>query len=280
MPLGSSVLKKWRDDIPSGLVWVDGISQGIDGWGFDGITVGHQGHRRQRLALAAGLEVPLADTQGPWFQRAATAMRYVQVPDLARSETLFDPRDVLQQLVGGIQPSRRHAVIQLSDSPRVFVPALLLIRALYGGSRSLHRHLLMPNGADLLGTAYSTPNGIEISPMPGVRYPSNSGRLARLLAWLHTRPDAKKSHASVLHHARQGEVGLSLPHVSLSFWAYGFQLDSGLLAFELSAVDVRPPINAPAIVLHARGESRSFPAYVPVSKSRWSSSYCPRAGSG
>jgi len=279
MPLGSSVLQKWRDEIPPGLAWVDGISRRASGWELDVISIGNDAHQKQQMSLAAGLVVPLADTQSRWFQRSPAAMLHVQVPDLAWAETLFDPRDVLQELVAGIRPSRRHAVIQVSEEPRVFVPALLLIRALYGGSRTLNRHLLTPNAPDLLGVVTRAPDAIEINGFPGSWYTTEGGRFARVMAWMHTRLDARKGHASVLDRARQGEIGLSLPSAALSFWAYGFALDSGFLVFEMNAVDVKLPISSAEIVLNAGGISRRFPSYVAQRKSPWSTDYEAPSGS-
>lgn len=274
MALGSSAQQRYADQMPAGLVWVDGIGRVGDQWRLETICVKPEGHVRQPMSLEAGRVLALADTRSRIFERAPTAMHKFSIADLSRAETVYDPRDVLDPLVPGIQASRRHQLIQVSDSPRVFVPALLLVRALFSGVKVLDQHLLLPNAIDLMGVARITGDAVHVTAGPAFgRSDLKAGTFARAVAWAQTCPDAKRSHASVLAHARQGEIGLSLPAVSMEFWAYGYEVDSGFLAYELNGVDVRLPIPRNELVLDAHGKTHRFASYIPTRKSPWSRDY-------
>lgn len=91
-----------------------------------------------------------------------------------------------------------------------------------------------------------------------------------MLGWVATCPDTRRAHASVALNARRGEIGLALPKAQLSCWAYGYELETGFLPFELSAADIRLPVPREEVLVHAGGETHRFPSYVAQRKSRWS----------
>jgi len=264
-------------DVPKGLLWVDGIrTMTPQGPGFECLCVSDRRIQKRTMPFVTALTAPLVHIGAPHFNDARTEMLLVEIRHLERAECLYDPRDLLKYIVPSARPSRRHHIYKISGDPPVYIPALLIIRALFAGNRILDSLLMVENGADLLGTASVVADAVEV--VPGIAYPSStmSPVLPRRVAWMQLCSDARCAHASVLQYARQGEIAIRLPRAALTCWVWGMVTDVGVLATELNGIDLRLPIPKDTIIVAGRDDQQRFPSYTPRRKSALSSGYTPR----
>lgn len=258
--------------VPRGLLWIDGVrslsgSQVI----LDALCCRGFKTERSPINLITAMKGPLVDERASFYRERDTDMVLLQNRSLSECETCADPRDLLEPLSHGIRPSKRHHVYRFDGDPVVWIPALLLIRALFAGSRVTEKVLMCPNGVDFLGSAQLVDDAVEIVPGPLYSNPGRYAALPRLIAWTQTCADARQSHASVLHAASSGEISLRLPDARMTCWVRGLRTDGGLLVTEVNAVDLRFPIPADQIVLTSDKEVQCWPSYEPRKKSALSS---------
>lgn len=174
------------------------------------------------------------------FKRLVGSNLKFDIGDMSNLSALIEPG----RFIGHILPAARrseHAVyiVDTAQGP-IYVPAMLLIRALWYWSKRAGSILMTPNGLDIhVSAAKDKGDFIECSASRTLASSQPSDLLLRRLAWLSLCDDARRSWTSVLRHAHQGRLGLTLPKASIQGWAWGVEIHGGLLAAELMSVDIR-----------------------------------------
>jgi|GEM_PF-6595930 len=257
-------------------LWIDRPEQiGRTEWGVHCLQSEKHKLTDAMEPLPAILKRPAIDENSALFDRRHTLARPIQCLDLRRAEPILYPEELLASLHPALSITPNHVIYKVGDEKPVYIPAILLIQALFTGSRLLNEHLMRPMAPDLLGIATSDGDALYVDTARSVKSTHVNGRIARLVAWLLTAKDARHSHASVLANARDGKFALDLPKASLGWWVRGFEMEVGLLAFELNAVDLRFPIAQSTIILQAGSKVGRFPSYESPVRSPWSKGYVP-----
>lgn len=227
-------------DVPKGLIWVDGIQGDThNGWCLEGLCFVNRRITTSKFPFSVGLVAPLVDINSDLFLKSSTEMLFISVPDLASAEVVYDPGDLVRPLAHGIRPSLRHSLYKVQDEPPVYIPALLIIRALFTGNKILDQLLMIENGIDYLKV--EIPQEADSDEGPGSSWikTEDAPILTRIATWIQQCPDARLCYGSILNNARRGEIALALPHVSMEGWVWGVATDAGLIATEINAVDFR-----------------------------------------
>jgi hypothetical protein len=203
------------------------------------------------------------------YRKVTTNIRAFTWHDLSQAQPLLYPQEVLNSFASGLPLSDRHTIYRIDDETPVYVPAALLIRALFLGTKLLNSHLFTPGVVDLLGTVRMNGDGIHLMASKLINRPNMTGRIARLIAWMLMNEDGRKAHASVLHHARKGLINMDLPNISVGGWVRGIEVGVGLLAFELHGIDISYPLAHERIICHVGGKTKAFQSYEPPKKGPW-----------
>lgn len=253
-----------------GVIWIDGIEQDRNRQWQARIF------ERKRIRVEADLrrfdDLPkiAVDVSDNWFTATRTCNVAFTFPDLSQAEQLLRPKELVSRFSRDLAVSDRHAIYKISDGEQnYFIPAMLLIKKLFGGNQVFERYLLLPNGADLMGVAQVEAERIRITTNRGIEEPDVSKRYARILAWLLTNDAAKRAHASVLRHAREGGIGLEVPSVAMSGWIRGIVMDEGIFVVTMDGVDMRLPIEREKVVIKAGSKRWYFKSYEPRVLSPW-----------
>ena len=266
-------------NIDSVLIWLDGVARDKTGR-FVLSTLQRVG----RDIVSGTVTYPavpseVINTNAPWLSRTSTFAQSLVCRDLRAAERLLYPAEVFQRFSHGIQISENHEIYKIDGTVPIYIPAILLIRELFAGSRLLNEHLLLPGAVDRLGVAHVEGEVIVVHASPVIRAVDMTARLAQLLAWLLTNREAKLAHASILSAARCGKIAIDRPELSITGWARGIDLDPGLLAVQLHAVDIRLPLRQKEIIVHVGKTTRHYRCYAPPVRSPWSQTI-PRYVSG
>lgn len=256
--------------------WVDSIFRDRDGHWKLQLLCNDGGQWVSRAVPAETPHLEMMD-ETVFVPRIRTGCLPLNSINLAAMEELVDPIGLFSPWMPGMPASRNHSVYKLDvDGISVFVPAFLLIQALYMGDKMLHRALWTPNGIDIL--VNSTGPATE----PQLRFRKNpeqnpSGHVVRTLAWLTSSRDARLSHANVLGAARDGRISLRPVEVYINGWIRGVDLDErGLLAFALGSVHLTYPVPYKDVVVHVGNKKHRHSAKGRPNPSPWSSKYMPR----
>lgn len=195
----------------------------------------------ERLALE---QIPkeIMDTGDPYFRWRETEARAFVCHDLSKGDPLLYPIELLRPLLKDLPLTDRHTIFRLGDERPLYVPAFLLIRALFTATRSLTEQLFVPGAADLFGHAVNASDGLHVHIAKRLRMGALTQAFARLLAWLLANPDAQRAHASVLTYAREGRLCMDLPRLDFSGWARGPTLGNGILVTDLFSLEFRFPM--------------------------------------
>jgi len=249
------------------LIWLDSVIRSTDGtWCTKGFFRDGEGFIPQEQPYSS-LPSEVVKNSGDRFENVRTTEKKFTWYDLKAADPLVYPRELLESFAKDIPITDGHTIFSIGDEEPFYVPAALLIRALFMGSRLLDRYILIPNAVDLLGFVNSTENEIEIKTTRDVKALDLSGRFARTLAWMLTQDDGKKAHASVLKNAYEGKICLDLPSISMAGWAYGIQVGNGLLVTELKGLDVKFPLTQDTISIQVGKTTKQFTKYEPSVKS-------------
>jgi len=149
------------------------------------------------------------------------------------------------------------------SSPRLLIPAILLIEAIWLWSERAARQLMVPSGIDLMVGRMTAAGSSRIS--PEMVSPEHSVTELRRVAWLSQDTTARLSWASVYTNAVQGRVALDLPNARLRGWAWGVELPRGVLVAEFDglALDIDLP-NPESRLQVGHAEIRVPPASEPA----------------
>lgn len=259
-------------------LWVDGLApMGRGDWGVSALRWHKHSLSRAVVPFERALELPAIDDTASLFERRKTLSKPFNCPDLSRAKPILYPEELLASLHPDLAVSRNHFIYKIGDDDDSFyIPAIVLIHALFTGNRLLNRHLMRPMAPDLLGVAASDATTIYVHGNRGINAAHMNGRNARLLAWLLTKDDARLAHASVLANARKGRLAITPPEVAISAWVRGFEMDVGLFVFQINEeLDLRFPLERSTIVFRAGSKLGTFPSYEPPNRSPQSKEYVP-----
>lgn len=158
----------------------------------------------------------------------------VDIEDLASLSPLVDPTDVLKGLHPRLQEADHAIYVGYAGDTPIYIPAALLIRALWLWSDWVLPALLTPNSLSLyLGQGQAGKAKYVAQVIGGLSYWRVTETHLRRVAWLGLDAHARESWSSVLTSAYQGRLSLRLPHARLSTWAWGMRVAGGVLACEL-----------------------------------------------
>ena len=248
------------------LVWLDGIVRDADNrWKTKGLFRAR--HGVQMIAFPVSkMPASVVDTRARYSYRTDTRAMPFSWPDISLFEELIYPSELLKSIREEYPFSDRHAIYKNTED-NIYIPAALFIKALFMGNKLLDRILLIPGVLDTVGQVRTTDSEIYLVPSCFVRSVEMSNRNMRTIAWLHLNQDARNAHASILRSAKQGNIGLDLPRVSIDGWLLGIQTKTGLLATELFQLDIRFPIKQKRIIYTAGKRTLECPSYQPPVKS-------------
>lgn len=152
-------------------------------------------------------------------------------------------------MLDGRAVSSCHSIyVHEEEDGRIYFPAWLLIDKLWIWSARALRALLTPNSLGLLiqrcGDQVLVSSDLVTSVVP-------MGAESRI-RWLAASEDMHASWASVLMNAYEGRIDLCLPKASMRGWVWGARVRGGLLACELSSVELSADIANTGVVAVAR----------------------------
>jgi hypothetical protein len=178
---------------------------------------------------------------------------------------LLESREILGGMFPGAAISNAHTIyVAESEAGRLYFPALLLIDELWLWSPPALRTLLIPNSLDVaMGKPTQVNDGLEVTASVKLASENPSETGLRRIAWLSQAADARASWNSVLTNAFRNRLDVALPRASMSGWVWGGQLSSGLMACELSSVQLK--FELPGAGLHIRVGSVRYPVCRPAS---------------
>jgi hypothetical protein len=215
----------------------------------------------------------MIENRDKWPGTRQTGSVFLNNANLAFSEELVNPSELIKRAIPGIPASSDHLIYKIDGETPVYIPALLLIRSLYMGDKRLNRAVLMPNGIDLLAQRVGEAENPKIVFRRNV-YQNPSGHIVRTIAWLLSSHTARLSHASVLAAAREGRIALRNAEVMLTGWVRGIDLDGvGLLAYALGSAQLNYPVPYEEILVQVGSKEYVHQARVPINPSPWSSMY-------
>lgn len=184
------------------------------------------------------------------------------IADICRLASLIDPGEVAGELVPTARKTSHSIFVIETAEGRIYVPAMLLIRELWLWSDRACDALLTPNGVDVhVGSLREGAGVIACSASTALVTNQPSDTALRRVSWLAQCPDAHSSWGSVLTRAHQGVLGLTLPHARLTGWAWGIHLKAGLLACELSSIDLQFGLPHPDARVRVGRTSYACPAH-------------------
>lgn len=254
------------------LVWLDGIAKATsDAWHLTALRKTGRNLVRESVPFPSPIS-EVIDTNSPWLNRVRMRAQPLNISDLSRAEKILYPQELFNKFSQGIEITNAHEIYKIESQEPVFLPAELLIRTLFCGTRLLDTHLLVPGAIDTLGVAHVEGDAIHVQVSRSVRSSDITARTARVLAWMMTDRSARRAHASVLRAASSGRLALDLPGAAMLGWARGIEIDPGLLAVQLLALDIRLPIKKKEIVVHVGKSVMRFASYEPPKRSPWSQS--------
>jgi len=254
-----------------GLIWLNNIFRDEDGiWKINCVFKEKTGFEKKHVQIES-IPSQIIDTDDFHFHRISTRAQPFSCYDLSKAELLMFPEEIIGKFVPDNMRSLHHAIYKMGDEERpVYVPAFLLIRSLFTGSKLLDRCLMWPGAVDLLGINMPESDEVYIKGSSLMRTLDMTGRFSRLMAWMLTRKDARKAHASVLEFARYGKIDMELPEISISGWARGIEVGKGILAVSLNALDICYPLPQDKIRLEIKNKSKVFKSYESPVRSPWS----------
>lgn len=163
-----------------------------------------------------------------------TANVRLEVENLSSLSVLLKPGNLIRKLVPHASRTRHAIFVVEQEENRVFIPAMLFIRALWLWSFDAGSALMTPNSVDLyVGRSKPQSGTGDFFASPVMASSQPSAMVIRRLMWLAQCADARLSWSNVLINAHLGELGLILPKAGFGAWAWGVQLEEGLLACEL-----------------------------------------------
>ena len=223
-------------DSSDSIAWVTGWCRVGNGWGFQVLVRGANGLEERRVS--SGDALPGLAPFAPRSESRSTPYRNVRltIPDLSVLSPLVDCQEALSSAIPNGDLSRHAVYVAPGPDGPIFVPALLLLQELWCWTESAQEALLIPNSLALSVRLVKSSAGhvVEVGgPMAKLGVSDTS---LRRVTWLAQSVDAQESWSSVLTSAHRGEIRLRLPHASLNAWVDGVQLESGVLAYALSAV--------------------------------------------
>lgn len=227
------------NDAPGTLLWLRSWERVGTSWMIRAAFL-RDGDIVDELVPPETLNAPRAyDLASPALAGTTSESLGVDIDDVASLSPLVDPSDVLGKLHPRLRESRHDIYMCHAGETPIYIPAALLIRALWLWSDWLVPALLTPNSLALYLNHSKAEGGEEL-----VRL---SGGLStwlwtethmRRVAWLGRDADARDSWGSVLSRAYQGRLSLKLPHARLSTWVWGQRVAGGVLACELVTPNV------------------------------------------
>lgn len=236
--MGTSMLTSSAGE-EAGLGWIDGWSSAVSGGRLEGIVGRHYLWSRRALPPTTLLQHRMFEPSLRPHHELRTTNVKLDISDLSSLSRLIDPGEIVGKFLPAARHTRHAVFSATADGTSIFVPAALLIRALWLWSESALEALMTPNGLDVfLGRTVEDGQVVALATGP-LRSSQPGDRHLRTLSWLTQQEAARHSWGSVLTNAHLGVLDLSLPVASLSGWAWGIELDEGVLACELNAVDIQ-----------------------------------------
>lgn len=218
----------------------------IDGWAWDEGRWALRVVKRQRGRWTLALQNPMElhkmrafEPSTPGMKTLGTESRPFEIRDLSALAPLIEPREVLGPMLSGAA-SADHAVYALEfDATRLLFPAWLLIDHLWVWSAKALRALLVPNSLDVLMQGYAQKDGTRDVRVTADLASAPVTKVARSrITWLATSDNARESWGSILNNAYAGRLDAKFPKASIRGWLWGVEINAGLLACELSSVDI------------------------------------------
>ena len=245
--------------------WIDGWVRSDSAWALRALRseCGLWTHRAvPPLRL---IKARMFEPSTPGIRILGTENRSFDIPDLSSLAPLLEPREILGGMFPGAAISNAHTIyVAETEAGRLYFPALLLIDELWFWSLPALRTLLIPNSLDVvMGKPTQVNDGLEVTVSVKLASENPSETGLRRIAWLSQAADARTSWHSVLTNAFRNRLDVALPRASMSGWVWGAQLSSGLMACELSSVELK--FELPGAGLHIRVGSVRYPVCRPAS---------------
>jgi hypothetical protein len=217
-------------------LWVDGWSGRGAGRSLDVIyQVGRKWVTERRplsWARVGATGAPNAQA----FGRLPSANRQLGPVALGRLSRLVEPGDVFPRSLDALKGTRHDVFAFQQGESRIFMPALLLIQALWLWSERAAAALIVPGALDAMVIA--APGSSKVYVDRNLVSSNRAVSEMRRVAWLGQCPDARRSFSSVLTLAESNRLSLLLPHATFACWAWGVEMPFGFLCCELSSVSV------------------------------------------
>ncbi len=198
--------------------WLDSISHTRhSGWCYEGITSGKE--------AAPALINPHEELKNHLYYRTAWQQQLdegffvsVDIPDIASGQRLINPKPVVRALFPGMKTSGRHALYRFDIDGEIYIfPALFLIAWMFLKRQAIAHYLFQPGmlESQLDPSPELSEDEVIMRVTPSFCLNSLTGDIARLMAWLALRQDARRAWSSVVEYAMHGKIDLVLPHASM-----------------------------------------------------------------
>lgn len=240
----------------------------IDGWEFapDGLklcVLRHVSGRWRKESVA-----PWSILNGRVFEPSirklagnATSTVPFEVEDLSQLKRLLAPGELAKKLVPDALATKHSIFVVEMMGTVVYIPAMLLMRELWGWSSRAFELLMAANSIDMhVGVVSTNSQSREIGASIELASGQPSDTALRRVAWLAQCEDARRSWSSVVVQAHKGQLDLLLPRASLSGWAWGIRLAEGVLACELNSTWLQFDLPCPDVRVRVARTSYACPS--------------------
>lgn len=191
----------------------------------------------------------------PIFERfPSDNLQFKDVP-IERLDRLIEPADAFPRALAPFRQAAHDIFVVHSAGHKLLIPSILLIHLLWLWSPRAALKIAIPGSADALIGSTSVDGAYHVD--PALLGPNRSAMELRRAAWLAQCGDARASWCSVLSYALRGRLNIDLPSARLSAWAWGIEMETGLLVAELHAAVLSFELPSPSALLRV-GERR-FP---------------------
>lgn len=237
------------DDLTD-VVWVDGWEPGREGTQLRVLRQMRGRVERCSVPAAALLSRRAFEPSARAFSKLSSGVVRMDRVALERMSPLLTPGEVIGRLVPAARKTTHDIFKADTEDGPVFIPAMLLIKALWAWSDSVLSELLTPNSADSnFGRLVERDGRWEVRASHAIATLQPNDLVLRRAAWIGTDERARQSWQSVLGFAMRTRLGLALPIGELKCKAWGIHTEAGLLACELLGPHIRFELPKPDILV-------------------------------
>ena len=176
---------------------------------------------------------------------------------IERLDRLIDPGDVFPRTLAPLRRVAHDIFVVYSAGQKLLIPAILLIHLLWLWSPRAALKLATPGSADALIGSTSVDGVYHVD--PSLLGSNRSATELRRAAWLAQCADARASWCSVHSYALRGRLNVDLPSARLSGWAWGVEMETGLLVAELHAAVLSFELPSPSALLRVGERNLPIP---------------------